>query len=294
MWIKASGTELSDALTDNIFVAVDPMKARLEIDGVGDGSCRSALIDSECGLRPSIETTFHAMFDRAFVFHFHSVATICHAVSEDGRQLLNDKLAGLAWVRAPYRKPGIPLTKAIQDVVGDSSVDVVVLDNHGVIVLGDTVKDVSELIDDVERRLDLPDLFADGPDSAPEIPGWESVPTASFLAFDETSKDRAVSGTYYPDHVVFMGPGLPLVLEAKLREGNIDDAPFPAAIVKDAGVFIKQSATESQRAMLDCLANVLRRIPGDWTMDPIGRTEEEKLLNWDAEKYRQMLAAREA
>ena len=29
MWIKASGTELADALTGNIFVAVDPQKAQV-------------------------------------------------------------------------------------------------------------------------------------------------------------------------------------------------------------------------------------------------------------------------
>ena len=100
MWIKASGTELSDALDEDIFVAVDPDRALAELDGAGDGSCRSALIDSDCGLRPSIETTFHALFPQRFVFHFHSVATICHAIAVEGRASLAEKLGGLPWVAA--------------------------------------------------------------------------------------------------------------------------------------------------------------------------------------------------
>ena len=78
MWIKASGTELAEARDKNIFVAVDPAKAMQELEGAGDGSCRSALINPDGGLRPSIETTFHAMFNHKFVFHFHSVAAILY------------------------------------------------------------------------------------------------------------------------------------------------------------------------------------------------------------------------
>ena len=46
MWVKASGTELAEALDKSIFVAVDPARAKQELDGVGDGSngCNSVLI----------------------------------------------------------------------------------------------------------------------------------------------------------------------------------------------------------------------------------------------------------
>ena len=80
MWIKASGTELAQALAQDIFVAVHPTKARREIDH-GPGDCRGTLIDPSCGLRPSIETTFHALFETRYVFHFHSVGVICHAIA---------------------------------------------------------------------------------------------------------------------------------------------------------------------------------------------------------------------
>ena len=292
MWIKASGTELAEALDKNIFVAVDPAKAIRELDGAGDGSCRSALIDPDCGLRPSIETTFHAMFDHKFVFHFHSVATICHAIAEEGRNALAGKLAGLQWVSAPYRKPGIPLTKAIREAVGAEAVQVVVLNNHGIIIVGNTIEEVKALIDDVEQRLDLPLPEGQAGNPTPAYPGWNWVPEVSALATDPKLFRRATSGTYYPDHVVFLGPAMPAMSAGELARLNPDEFPVPAVLVEGEGVCLKSDAKPAQRAMLDCVYNVLARIPADWTLCPIGEDAEAELLNWDAEKYRQALAKR--
>ena len=293
MWIKASGTELAEALDKNIFVAVDPAKAMQELDGAGDGSCRSALIDPNCSLRPSIETTFHAMFDQKFVFHFHSVATICHAIAVEGRNALAEKLSGLQWVAAPYRKPGIPLTKAIRESVGTRNIEVVVLNNHGIIIAGNTIDEVKELIDDVEQRLDLPVLAESKTDtSTTEYSGWKCIPEVSALATDPKLFDRATSGTYYPDHVVFLGPAMPALSSSELTQLKPDEFPVPAVLVEGEAVYLKADAKPAQRAMLDCIYNVLARLPADWTLLPIGEEAEAELLNWDAEKYRQALAKR--
>lgn len=296
MWIKASGTLLADAMRNDIFVAVDPAKALLELDGAGDGSCRSALIDPTGQLRPSIETTFHAMFPQKFVFHFHSVATICHAISVEGRQSLSQKLDGLAWVTAPYRKPGIPLSRAIREAVGTKTVEVVVLENHGVIVLGETIEEVSKLIDTVESRLQLPAPSNDaGHDEitdrdATTFEGWKEIPELAALVRDDSVRSRATSGTYYPDHVVFLGPALPLMTANEFTNVIASDFPVPVVLVEGEGVYIKSDASVAHQAMLDCVYEVLIRIPPEWTLVPIGEAAETELLNWDAEKYRQMLA----
>ncbi|MEJ8561992.1 hypothetical protein QTO30_12710 [Yoonia sp. GPGPB17] len=44
--------------------------------------------------------------------------------------------------------------------------------------------------------------------------------------------------------------------------------------------------------MTKCLSDCMSRLPEDWTAEPIGAEAEASLLNWDAEKYRQALAAR--
>ncbi len=293
MWIKASGTELAEARDKNIFVAVDPAKAMQELEGAGDGSCRSALINPDGGLRPSIETTFHAMFNHKFVFHFHSVAAICHAIAEEGRTALAEKLSGLQWVSTPYRKPGIPLTKAIRESVGSRDIQVIVLNNHGIIILGNTVDEVREQINEVEQRLNLP-VLAEGTTNVPtaDYPGWNNVSEVSALATIPHLFQRATSGTYYPDHIVFLGPAMPALSSSELARLNPVEFPVPAVLVEGEGVYLKSDAKPAQRAMLDCIYHVLTRIPPDWALLPIGHDAEAELLNWDAEKYRQTLAKR--
>jgi rhamnose utilization protein RhaD (predicted bifunctional aldolase and dehydrogenase) len=73
MWIKASGTELANAETESIFVAVDRIAANAQANGYGDGTCIDTVIDPEINLRPSIETTFHAALNHKVVVHTHSI-----------------------------------------------------------------------------------------------------------------------------------------------------------------------------------------------------------------------------
>lgn len=283
MWIKASGTELANAERDMIFVAVDRDAAMAEAhEQAGDGSCKSTVIDPAITLRPSIETTFHAALDHAVVAHTHSVATIAHAISPEGRALLADRLAGLACAVVPYAKPGLPLTR---EILARTTPDtqVYILQNHGLICCGPTVEAVSDLVAEVETRLKIP-VIADTA-AAPQGPapaGFNWAPE-SWLALNAVAAKRAVTGTYYPDHVVFLGPALPT--------RDHDGAP-PAILVDGAGVALRQGATDSQKAMLTCMSDVLSRVPSDWSLDPIGPEAEAELLNWDAEKYRQALAAR--
>ncbi len=289
MWIKASGTELAQTLEKDIFVAVDLDKARHEIDN-GPGDCRGTLIDPSCGLRPSIETTFHALFDATYVFHFHSVGVICHAIAAQGRTFLQEKLQGLDWAWVPYCKPGVPLTRAIREAIADQPADVIVLANHGVIIVGDDLDDIAAMINDVETRLDLPILqeVADAPSEDFDAT-WQRLPKFQALATDPELLRRASSGTYYPDHVVFLGPGLPAVSPESFPD-EVKELPVPAVIVKGQGVYMKRDATPAHHAMLQCVFDVLGRVPADWDLVPIGREAEAELLNWDAEKYRQALA----
>lgn len=282
MWIKASGKELADSETKKIFVAVDLDAARTEANGQGDGNCKAAVIDPEQKLRPSIETTFHAVLQWPVVIHTHSVATIVHAISPQGRVAAAKKLSGLPFAFVPYRKPGLPLTREIVAYI-NSDTQIVVLQNHGLICCGQTVQEAAALIAAVESRLALAvtDVVAAPGESPPEGTRWAA--NATKLATDPRLFDLARAGSYYPDHVVFLGPALPQFGEAQDR---------PAMLVKGKGVLIRTDATPTQASMLDCLAAVLSRLPEDWQAEPIGQESEADLMNWDAEKYRMTLARR--
>jgi len=283
MYIKASGTELADAEDKDIFVAVDRDAAVLEAaQKAGDGSCKATVLDTSHGLRPSIETTFHAALNYRVVAHTHSVATIVHAISEEGRVAAHEKLDSLPFVMVPYAKPGLPLTQEILARVNPET-RVVILQNHGLICMGDNVDEVKGLLADVEHRL----AMAARP--VPESVLTETPPSGfewsdhSWVAMDPKTTDLVLAGTYYPDHVVFLGPSLP--------EQDHEGKP-PVILKRDQGVLIRTDATSSQRAMLKCIADVFARLPRDWSVEPIGNDAEAELLDWDAEKYRQALAAR--
>lgn len=283
MWIKASGTELANGEDTSIFVAVDRQAALAEAGGAGDGTCAATVLDPANTLRPSIETTFHALFDWKVVAHTHSVATLSHAISPEGRAVARAKLAGLPVAFAPYRKPGLPLTTAIKAAINPQT-QVVVLENHGLICAASSVADCDALIRDVEARLAMPVLVpADGPPPQTPAPdGYVWAQEEAALARHPRLQKLALSGSYWPDHVVFLGPALP----ADTKSGA------PAVLVPDVGVALKADATSAQKAMLTCLCDVLTRLPENWEPEAIGAQAEAELLNWDAEKYRQALAAR--
>jgi len=282
MWIKASGTELANAVDQDIFVEVDVAGARAEAYGAGDGSCKATVLDREATLRPSIETTFHAALPGAVVAHTHSIATLTHVVSPQGRSVAKGKLSGLPFVMVPYAKPGLPLTTKILARISDDT-RIILLENHGLIVFGETVEEVSDRIEDVERRLRMPERRprSNTPEGAP--PDGRVWAAESWIANTPRAFELACAGSYYPDHVVFLGPGLPV--------GEAGD-DRPATLIEEQGVAIRDVATESQKAMLTCLSDILIRLPDEWEVEPIGPDAEAELLDWDAEKYRQALAER--
>ena len=134
----------------------------------------------------------------------------------------------------------------------------------------------------IEDRLKMPVLRDTAARAASAMDGFEAV-TESWMAHDAQICALALGGSYYPDHVVFLGPALPTADH---------NEPPPVILKPGQGVYLRNGATSSQRAMTKCLSDCMSRLPEDWTAEPIGAEAEASLLNWDAEKYRQALAAR--
>ena len=152
MWIKASGTWLKDAAARDIFVPLDhaAILAALAKNDPACESCTSFVRTdlNSTGLRPSIETTVHALMPQRVVVHVHCVNTIAWAIRADGEERLAEKLKGFDWAFIPYARPGLPLAGAIAARMR-KGVDVLVLGNHGLAVAADTVEDAEVLLDKV-------------------------------------------------------------------------------------------------------------------------------------------------
>ncbi len=153
LWVKASGYWLSDAQNNNIFVPLDRQTVLDKIEqGIEELNSALSLEKKYHSLRPSIETTMHALMRHRFVAHVHSVNVISFAVLKDSKKILNEKLDGINWLWVPYVRPGLPLTKKLYSL-NVSNFDVIILANHGVVVGGDTKEEVLDIFERLETRL---------------------------------------------------------------------------------------------------------------------------------------------
>ncbi len=98
------------------------------------------------GLRPSIETTVHALMPQKVVIHVHCVETIATAVQTNGAAIAAERLPGIPHVFVPYARPGLPLAKAIAERLQEKT-SVLILGNHGLAVAAETVADAAILLD---------------------------------------------------------------------------------------------------------------------------------------------------
>jgi rhamnose utilization protein RhaD (predicted bifunctional aldolase and dehydrogenase) len=300
--IKASGTWLSQARERAIMVPVRlaPLLEAMELDDEATETCESFVVAAEnpSGLRPSIETTLHAALPQRVVLHVHCVETIAWAAREDAATALATPLAGFDWAFVPYFRPGRPLTRAVRQAMRPG-VSVLVLGNHGLVVGAETVAEAAALLAEVSGRLRLPARAAPPADPATlaaAAAGSSYRPAedaaAHGSATDPASFLIATGGSYYPDHVIFLGPAaIPLAPGAAADEmaARASRPTLPVLLVEGAGVLMHEGATPGAAALARCLADVTARVDPTVRLRFLTATEEDELVNWDAEKYRQAL-----
>ncbi|TIW38666.1 MAG: class II aldolase, partial [Mesorhizobium sp.] len=217
LWIKASGTWLKNALAEDIMVpvAIAPLLRAVEQrDPAADkpqGFAIEALNTRR--LRPSIETTVHALMPQRVVLHVHCVDTISLAVQADCEAQIAERLDGLEWAYVPYRRPGLPLAQGIAERLRPG-VDMLILANHGLVVAAETVAGAEALLRRVTGLLARPPREVAEPNLAAltaligrtgyRLPADVEAHAA---AIDQESCRMASGGSLYPDHVIFLGQG---------------------------------------------------------------------------------------
>ncbi|WP_099824688.1 class II aldolase/adducin family protein [Oceaniglobus indicus] len=284
MWIKASGTLLAEAETRDIFVACDLPAMRDSLQKGEDRADRPMEFAlAQDGLRPSIETSLHAVFPQRVVLHAHCIHTLVHAVQADPVAAIGTKLGGFDWGIVPYAKPGADLAMLVRDEV-EKGRDVIILGNHGVIVAADTVAAADDLLHRVSAalRMDAVPLQAATLGDLPA--GWMVGPASlSHVAGDPALLSMATGGSLYPDHVIFCGVG---ALACDMPPEG-DSPPF--VLIPGKGAAMRADATSGAWALARCLGDVLTRVPEGAALNYLTLAQNGALLDWDAEKYRQAL-----
>lgn len=305
MWVKASGTWLAHAVDREIMVplAVAPLAEALDSGDLRAESATDFVLSdlNPSGLRPSIEASVHATIPQSIVAHFHCVNTLAHAVCVEGevdlKAIFSCELPELTWAMIPYRRPGTPLARAIA-ATRDAAPDVLVLANHGLVVCGETVAEVSQRVEAVTKALSLPRRAVSNPDldflqnavSRLKDYALPEHPTCHDIATDEIGSRIAQGGSLYPDHVIFLGTDVGLLDENGSVAEVSDDGEKPKLLLAPGkGVLVRNDLTAGGQAMVQCLAEVVTRIGANKTPRFLSAADEYELTHWEAEQYRQTL-----
>jgi len=292
LWVKASGKTLALAQQDDIFI---PLCLNQVLKEALNPNQRCPVLQplSNTGLRPSIETTLHALMPHTVVLHSHAIDIITVTLLPQAQYKLHDALKGIKWHWIPYNRPGKPLTQEIAKALDQSSADVLILANHGMVVGASTPEDAMALQIEVTERLrqtarEYIDVnISELSKSLTSIHG-AYLPKADVihsLAIDPWSLELAMRNPAYPDHVVFCGI-CPWVMGISEIPPSTDTK---YGLIPGVGVFLLPAANAATEAMLQAQAEILLRIPPGEEIYLLSDDQCDELLNWDAEKYRQNL-----
>ncbi|TPN49255.1 MULTISPECIES: class II aldolase/adducin family protein [unclassified Mesorhizobium] len=303
LWIKASGTWLKDALSDDIMVpvAMAPLLKAVEERNPAADKPQAFAVDelNPRGLRPSIETTVHALMPQRVVLHVHCVDTISLAVQANGEAEVARRLGGIEWAYVPYFRPGLPLARGIAEKLRPG-VDVLILGNHGLVVAAETVAEADLLLRRVRSLLARPARVTAAPDivalttlAGDSVYRLPADIEAHAVALDPESRRMAEAGSLYPDHVIFLGRGSVVAKPGEDAAGVVARlGAVPVAILfPGAGVLMRGDASAGADAMQRCLADVTARVDVAARLNYLTAAENDELVNWDAEQYRQKLNA---
>ncbi len=170
LYIKASGFRLSEFSENSACVVLNLEKVKTAFERMLSAqtdeaayvrASQEAVIESRGGsnLRPSIETGFHVFLD-TYILHTHSVFVNAFTCVEHGKERLQEIFGSrLQWVWVPYVNPGSSLTRQVKEIrenyIREMSIvpHVFFLQNHGIIVDGETPEEVGILHEKVTELI---------------------------------------------------------------------------------------------------------------------------------------------
>ncbi len=295
LWVKASGKWLARAMHEEMFLPVRQADILRCMEG-DEEYVEEYTTSSGETLRPSVETSMHAVLPHRVVVHVHSVRAIAWAIRTDMPAALSDRLAGLRWEWIPYIHPGLVLGKKIRERLS-SKPDVLILGNHGLVVAAGDCDSAEALLEEVERRLECPVRApqpADLDGLAEVVPaGYRIAPDAEVhaLALDSFSVDVAARGTFYPDQCVYVGPAVAILDGTRSFVAKFGVLP-KVLLAPGKGVLVADDLNRAGREVLISLKRVIERLDPAIAVRALEAADVSRLINWEAEKYRIALASR--
>lgn len=303
LWVKASGTWLSDASSEDIFLPADLLYLRTAISE--DRFDVNPIVKSETTLRPSIETLIHALMPQRVVLHLHAIDVLSHLVRADCDIILKKRLPkDFSFVLVDYCKPGADLARNVYNKIQSSDASVVFLLNHGLVIAGESVDEVCATLNFILEKLksdiyinNILDFSGIELNIIKQLDKYDYTPVKS-SRFNSLSVNPNLSyivekkWAMFPDHVVFLGPEA-LIGDCDFLENHLarNEDLRPAFIFcKDVGTFQHNSLTRAQLDQLSCFYDVAIRQNSLSNILVLSPQSIADLLDWDAEVYRQNIS----
>lgn len=315
MAIKASGIQLADLTEENGYSIVDyPMVAQYMKDLVAGATTESekqvlerALLE---GKRSSIETFLHAITGRV-TLHTHSIAVNVLTARTDSQEILK-KLFPEALI-VGYETPGAKLAELYYRTFlekskgSDRHFPIIFLKNHGVIVSGDTAEDVINIMEDVcykiEQEVGMNNYaYRQAYDLYKVFQRWEPeenkivVKTENAVVLQVYKKYGYKMWDFQvcPDCIVFCGKSAFVYdndCDKERYENYISQFGSPVLVCYGQELFIRAESVKKAREIESVLAfsAQVARFNHGQKIDLLSDNEQNFLLNWDAEKYRQKM-----
>ena len=234
MAIKASGGLLKNVDLEHGYSIVDYaaicdyLKNTTDDEDSFNQKIKSFVVDTDN--RPSMETGFHAQFDK-YVVHTHSAFINMLTCAIEGEEILTNLFPHALWV--PYETPGRDLILKIRDLLKDypAPPEIVFLQNHGVIVSGKQAEAVLENHEEINERIKANFALSD-------------LSFASYGDHQDLSFMR--QNILFPDQTVYTSTS-DEILKTQAGQGTLMSYGFILAMIKDKGLtprFLSQAQAE--------------------------------------------------
>ena len=305
MLVKASGFQLSDLTTETGYSTVDyneivnAFSTCENIDSLTEDDSKQILAKTLlAGGRPSIETFLHAI-TKTFTLHTHPIVDNILTACKDAKSVLLELFPDSIYV--PYATPGIELAKTYFKALQgkkEAPTQIIFLQNHGLVVSAANAEEVVEITESVvtkiEAYLNLTDamlpyhrvtdiwkLFEDNI-------VWR-VTDENVLSFYR--KAGIWNHAFCPDCVVFLCKQMWTPNVLSIDELNEFKGKFGEPVIvnwKDNLYIVAASVKKAMeiQSVLSFSAQVMSQVKEE-NCNFLSDQEQNFLLHWDAEKYRQ-------
>lgn len=176
LWVKASGYQLKDAVSKEIFCQVKTDNPLVNINSDGK--------------TPSIESTLHAIRPEKFVVHVHSINSVSLGCRRELESTAKEFLTSYQISYLDYHRPGKDLAESIKSNSYGINIRGLLLANHGLVLWGDDILGLWNLLVEIEAGLDQ--LFPVNNNLLDKI---KSVTLRNYLSEKHLTPDHAVFDT---------------------------------------------------------------------------------------------------